>query len=43
VIYVFKLNFQSIQGVLIPVLGLISVASALYFYRIGWIKKEDIE
>lgn len=43
VIYVFKLNFQSIQGVLIPLLGLISVASALYFYRIGWIKKEDIE
>lgn len=43
VIHVLKLNFQSIQGVLIPVLGLISVLSALYFYRIGWVKKEDIE
>ncbi|MDI9472902.1 MAG: hypothetical protein GX260_00840 [Tissierellia bacterium] len=43
VIYVLKLNFSSIQGVLIPILGVISVVSALYFYRIGWIKKEDIE
>ncbi len=43
VIYVLKLNFNSIQGVLIPILGVISVVSALYFYRIGWIQKEDIE
>ncbi|NMB03503.1 MAG: hypothetical protein GX978_03015 [Tissierellia bacterium] len=42
VIYGLKLNFSSIQGVLIPILGGLSVWSALIFYKRGWITKSDL-
>lgn len=42
IINILKLNFTSIQGALIPVLGAISAISSLYLYKKGFIKKEDI-
>lgn len=43
IIKLTNLDFNSIQGALIPILGLISVVSALNFYKNGFIKKEDLK
>lgn len=37
------IQFNTVQGLLIPVLGGISVVSALGWYKKGWIRKEDVE
>lgn len=43
IIQLTGIQFSSIQGLLIPILGGISVVSALALYKKGWIKKEDVE
>lgn len=43
IIQMTGIQFSSVQGVLIPILGLVSVLSALAFYKKGLISKEDIE
>ncbi len=43
VMHILKLEFTKIQGLLIPILGAISLISALMLYKRGIIKKEDIE
>ncbi|NLB53951.1 MAG: hypothetical protein GX808_13590 [Syntrophomonadaceae bacterium] len=43
IIHLTGIQFSSIQGLLIPILGGISVVSALALYKKGWIKKEDVE
>lgn len=43
IIKIANMDFNSIQGVLIPILGLISVISALNLYKRGLIGKEDLK
>lgn len=43
IIHLTGIQFNSIQGLLIPVLGGISVVSALALYKKGFITKEDVE
>ncbi len=43
VIHMLHLEFTKIQGLLIPILGVISLLSALTLYKKGIITKEDIE
>lgn len=43
IIVVLKLDFNSIQGLLIPILGLISCFSAVKLYKRNIITKEDIK
>lgn len=43
IINVFFLDFNQIQGLLIPVLGALSMVSARISYKKGWITKKDME